>query len=144
MPALRILAAVASLALAASCGSAAPAVQFRDKPATTKIPVPAGLKKSRVILLQLRQVVIPASAQGAWHVFCELPSADARTSVNHPSFCGSVNVMAYGAGSTRKPANFTLQLPDAAVGMVRGLKELRLTFVPVSNAPISIGSIALE
>jgi len=28
--------------------------------------------------------------------------------------------------------------------MVRGLKELRLTFVPVSNAPISIGTIALE
>lgn len=144
MPALRILAAVACLAVAASCGSAAPAVQFQDKPATAKIAVPAGLKKSRVILLQLKQVIIPATAQAAWHVFCELPAADARTSVDHPSFCGSVNVMAYGAGSTRKPANFTLQLPDTAVAMVRGLKELRLTFVPVSNAPVSIGSIALE
>lgn len=144
MPDLRILAAVVSLALAASCGSAAPAVQFQDKPATAKIPVPSGLKKSSVILLQLKQVIIPASAQGAWHVFCEFPGADSRTSVDHPSFCGSVNVMAYGAGSTRRPANYTLQLPDRAVATVRGLKELRLTFVPVSNAPISIGSISLE
>ena len=144
MPDFRILGAVACLALAASCGSAAPAVQFQDKPATAKIPVPAGLKKSRVMLLQLRDVIIPASEQAAWHVFCELPTADSRTSVDHPSFCGSVNVLAYGAGSTRKPANFTLQLPDRAVTMVRGLKELRLTFVPVSNAPISIGTIALE
>jgi hypothetical protein len=141
---LRILAAVACLALTATCGRAAPAVQFQDKPATAKIPVPAAVTKSNVILLQLREVIIPASAQGAWHVFCEFPEADSRTSVDHPSFCGSVSVLAYGAGSVRQPANFTLQLPPPVAASVRRLKELRLTFVPVSNAPISIGSIALE
>lgn len=129
--------------MAISCGLAAPAVQFRDKPATVRIAVPAAAKKSRVILLQLRGVVIPAEAQASWHVFCDNPEADGRTSVDHPSFCGTVNVMAYGGG-VRKPANFTMQMPERPAARARAASELRLTFVPLTAAPISVGSIALE
>ena len=136
---LRILTA----AMAISCGLAAPAVQFREKPATVRIAVPAAAKKSRILLLQLRGVVIPAEAQASWHVFCDNPEADGRTSVDDPSFCGSVNVLAYGAG-VRKPANFTLQLPERPAAKIRAASEVRLTFVPMTAAPISVSSIALE
>jgi hypothetical protein len=131
------------LALAAS----AAAVVMMDKPVTVAVDVPAGVRHSKVILLQIEGVTMRRNAPAVWNVFWEMPDADVKTSVDDAHFAGYVTSVANSAAHEVKPANFTLELPAAAVAAIQRQQTVRFTFVPVRKLPeggVTITTLRLE
>ena len=116
-----------------ACAADPKPVVIVDKPVTVTIAVSEPLRKAGYILLQLEQVTTPKTASVTWNMFIELPSADARTSVNLPNFIGYVTTLPNPTAPANPPKGMTLQLPDAAARFVRILPEVRLTFVPTAK-----------
>jgi hypothetical protein len=133
--------------LALAVNSPAPAVVMLGQPVTVTVAVPESLRRSALIVLHLKGVVVKRNAPALWNIFWEMPLANAQTSVDNPHFVGYVTSPANSAARDPKPANFTLQLPVGAVTAAHRLSTLRLTFVPVRRLPeggVTIGTIRLE
>jgi len=130
-----------------ACFFALAAVVMVDKPVTVAVPVPEKMRESKIVLLQLQGVVMRRNAPAVWNVFWEMPSADAQTSVDIAHFAGYVTSLANSAARSAQPANFTLELPPAAVRATRRQRAIRFTFVPVGKLPeggVTITSLHLE
>ena len=133
------------LALAANVPPAA--VVMVDKPVTVAVEVPVKVRHSEVVFLRLLGVVMRRNGPAVWNIFWEMPEATAQTSVDDVHFAGYVASPANSVAHDPKPANFTLQLPAAAVLTAHRLAALRLTFVPVRKLPeggVTITSLRLE
>jgi hypothetical protein len=131
------------LALAAS----APVVVMVDKPVTTAVEAPEKVRHSNIVLLRLEGVIVRRNAPAVWNVFWDLPEADAQTSVNDPHFAGYLTSLPNSAARNPRPANFTLELPPAAVEMIHRRGVLRFTIVPVRKLPeggVTITALRLE
>jgi Protein of unknown function (DUF_B2219) len=129
------------LALAASA-----TVTMMDKPVTVAVNVPEKARRSKAVLLQLEGVVVAHNAPAVWNIFWEMPRANAQTSVEDLHFVGYVTSVANSGARDPKPANFTLELPSAAVAVIHRQTTIRLTFVPVRvpNGGVTIGDLRLE
>jgi len=131
----------------AAAGMAAGAVTLADKPVTATITVPESVRRAAVILLHLDQVTTPKSAAVTWNIFAELPTADVRTSVEHPNFIGYVTVVPNPSAPKNPPKGFTIQIPEGAARFLRKSPAVRLTFVPAerfAESGVTIGSMRLE
>ena len=125
----------------------APAVAILDKPVTAIVPVPEKARQSKIVLLQLEGVLIRRNAPAVWNVFWDMPTADAQTSVDNIHFAGYITSLPNSAARTSQPANFTLELPPAAVQALRRNSTMRFTFVPVGKLPaggVTITALRLE
>ena len=125
----------------------AAAVVMVDKPVTVSVVVPERVRHSKVILLQLEGVLIRRSAPAVWNVFWEMPDATAETPVDNPHFAGYVTSVANSATRDAKPANFTLELPPAAVSAIHRQQTVQFTFVPAGKLPpggVTITALRLE
>jgi hypothetical protein len=131
----------------AMAAASAPAVVMIDKPVTAAVSVPEKTRHAKVVLLKLEGVVMRRNAPAMWNVFWEMPGATPQTSVDDVRFVGYVTSPANAAVRDPKPANFTLELPAAAVSAMRRLRTVRFTFVPTRKLPeggVTITSMRLE
>jgi hypothetical protein len=139
-------AAVLAAALTIRAAESEP-VKLVDKPVTVTLAVPETARRGAPVLLQLQRVIAPKSTAVRFNVFAELPSADAGTSVDHPSFVGYVTLLPTGSAANSPPKGVTLQVADPAARLIRTKKTAQFTFVPTEKfveGGVSIGSIRLE
>jgi hypothetical protein len=135
------------MAWAIACFFALAAVVMVDKPITVTVPVPEKLRESKTAVLQLQGVVMRRNAPAVWNVFWEMPGANAQTSVDSAHFAGYITSLANSAARAAQPANFTLELPPAALRLLRRQRAMHFTFVPVGKLPeggVTITSLHLE
>jgi hypothetical protein len=130
------------LALAAT----APVVMI-DKPVTAAVEASEKVRHSKLILLRLEGVIVRRNAPAVWNVFWDMPEANAQSSVDDIHFAGYLTSLPNSAIRDPRPANFTLELPPAAVEMIHRRGTLRFTFVPVRKLPeggVTITALRLE
>jgi hypothetical protein len=125
----------------------AAAVVMVDKPVTVAVPVPEKVRQSKVVLLQLEGVLVRRNAPAVWNVFWDLAAADAETSVDNKHFAGYITSLPNSGARGSQPANFTLELPAAAVEALRRETAMHFTFVPAGKLPeggVTITALRLE
>jgi hypothetical protein len=125
----------------------APVAVMVDKPVTVTVAIPDQVRHAGSVLLKLEGVVVRRDAPAVWNVFWDMPQATAQTSVNDIHFAGYVTSLANSALRDPKPANFTLQLPAAAITAIHRQSSMRLTFVPTRKLPeggVTITALRLE
>jgi hypothetical protein len=131
------------LALAA----AAPAVVMVDKPVTAAVDVPEKVRHAKIVFLRMEGVIVRRNAPAVWNVFWDLPEANAATSVDDMHFAGYLTSLTNSAIREPHPANFTLELPAAAVAELPRRSIMRFTFVPVRKLPeggVTITALRLD
>jgi len=137
-----------SFVLALSSNSPPPAaVVMKDEPVTAAVYVPAQARHAKLVSLRLEGVVMKRNAAALWNIFWNMPNANAQTPVTDEHFAGYVASPANSAMRDPKPANFMLQLPEAAVLSMRDAATMNFTFVPVRKLPeggVTIWTIRLE
>jgi hypothetical protein len=97
--------------------------------------------------LRLEGVIVRRTAPAVWNVFWDMPEANAQSSVDDIHFAGYLTSLPNSAIRDPRPANFTLELPPAAVEMIHRRGTLRFTFVPVRRLPeggVTITALRLE
>jgi hypothetical protein len=127
--------------------AASAAVVMIDKPVTVEMIVPEAVRHSKIVLLQLEEVLVRRNAPAVWNVFWDMPEANAQSSVNGVHFVGYIALVANSANRDPKPAGFTMQLPPAALVALRRQRTVRFTFVPVRKLPeggVTITTLRLE
>jgi polyphenol oxidase len=155
----RPTAALAAAAVAAPLNFLAagePPVTLTARPVTRTVAVPTAHRNlfqlkaqnrlDRLFVLRLHGISVPSNQQALFHVFVNLPSADARTSTNSPNFVGTVAIVAK-AKSLRGHRHKTI---DAAfdvselLGRAAARGQLSVTLVPVggTGAPAKTGGPA--
>lgn len=110
-----------------------------QEPVSVTVSVPEKAKQAETVLLRMEGVAMQRNAPALWNVYWD------QTDEAH--LVGYVSSPANAALRHPKPANFTLQLPLAAVAALRRRKEMRFTFVPVRKPPpggITITTVRLE
>ena len=125
----------------------APVAVMVDKPVTIAVATPEPVRHAKTVLLRIEGVVARRDVPWLWNVFWDLPEADAQTSVENIHFVGYVALPANSALRDPRPANFNMQLPEAAVAALRLRNTLRFTFVPLRKPPpggVTITLLRLE
>jgi hypothetical protein len=110
-----------------------------DQPVSVMVPVPEFVRHAETAVLRMEGVMMRRNAPAMWNVYW-----DKRDEAH---LVGYVSSPANSALRDPKPANFTLQLPVAALAALRREKNMRFTFVPVRKLPdggVKITSIRLE
>jgi hypothetical protein len=134
---------------AAACFFAmAPVAVIDDKPVTVPVAIPEAVRHAKVVMLRIDGVVMRRRGPLVWNVFWDMPGADAHTSVDDVHFAGYVASPANsGVRGEGRPANFILQLPEAAVGAIHQQATMQVTFVPLRKPPeggVTITALRLE
>ena len=136
-----------AIAYLMALANAPPAIVLIDKPVTVAMDVPEPARRSEVLFLKLEGVVAQRSAPVMWNVFWNMPEANAQTSVDNEHFVGYIASPANSAVRHPKPANYTVELPVAAVRAAHRLRTIRFTFVPLRKLPeggVTITALRLE
>jgi hypothetical protein len=110
-----------------------------QEPVSVTVNVPQEVKHGQTVLLRMEGVVMRRDAPALWNVYWNR--------VDEAHLVGYVSSPANAAARTVKPANFTLQLPTAAMAALRRQKEMRFTFVALRKLPeggITITTVRLE
>lgn len=121
-------------------------VTLIDKPLTVAVAVPKTARRAQALLIQLEQVIRPKTVPVSINLFVEMPTANAKTSVDDPHFAGYVTALA-NPSPNAKPVGFTIQVAGPAARLIRMNTSFRLTLVPAARYPeggVRIGSIRLE
>ena len=127
--------------------AAAPVVVMVDKPVTAAVEAPARVRHAKIVFLRMEGVIVRRNAPAVWNVFWDLPEANAATSVDDIHFAGYLTSLPNSALRDPHPANFTLELPAAAVAKLQRQGVMRFTFVPVKKLPdggVTITALRLD
>ena len=138
-----------SIALMLALGSNPPpaAIVMKDEPVMFSLNVPEHVRHAKVVSLRMETVVMKRNAAAVWNIFWNMPNANAQTPVTNEHFAGYIASPANSALRDPKPANFVLQLPEAAVVAMHDAETMSFTFVPVRKLPeggVTIWTIRLE
>jgi polyphenol oxidase len=136
---------------------------LRVAPLTRSVQVPAAHRKlfaqhadnqiGGLFVLRLKDIRVRHDQHAIFHVFVNLPSANARTSTNSPNFVGTVSFVA----KSKRRSNHRHSAVDAAfdvsalVGRNPDASQLSVTLVPVAanglpprSTSATMGQITLE
>ena len=109
------------------------------QPVSIVVPVPEGVRHAATVTLRMEGVIMRRDAPATWNVFWEKQ--------DEAHLIGYISSPANAGARDPKPANFRLQLPEAAVTAIHQHADVRLVFVPVRKLPeggVTITAVRLE
>ncbi len=110
-----------------------------QEPVSVTVGVPPEVRHAPTVLLRMEGVVMRRDAPALWNVYWD--------KVDEAHLVGYVSSPANAALRAAKSANFTLELPAAALAAMRRQKEMRFLFVALRKLPeggITITTVRLE